>query len=146
MMRGGTPVAPALAFAPAATHFAGKYHLADAEGAEWALLWSEGGLALAHRDSWHGAQNMDSIDSTLTLTRVAVKDIMPPLRVPAANGMWRRAQLLVSAYLTGLAEAALDDSVGYAKVREQFQQPIGAFEAVTHPGRREEDTSALQAR
>src|SRR3546814_5000787 len=63
MMRGGTPVAPALAFAPAATHFAGKYHLADAEGAEWALLWSEGGLALAHRDSWHGAQNMDSIRS-----------------------------------------------------------------------------------
>ncbi|WP_447953406.1 acyl-CoA dehydrogenase family protein [Sphingopyxis chilensis] len=132
MMRGGTPVAPALAFAPAATHFAGKYHLADAEGAEWALLWSEGGLALAHRDSWHGAQNMDSIDSTLTLTRVAVKDIMPPLRVPAANGLWRRAQLLVSAYLTGLAEAALDDSVGYAKVREQFQQPIGAFQAVKH--------------
>src|SRR3546814_4846563 len=57
---------------------------------------------------------------------------MPPLRVPAANGLWRRAQLLVSAYLTGLAEAALDDSVGYAKVREQFQQPIGAFQAVKH--------------
>src|SRR3546814_19134664 len=75
---------------------------------------------------------MDSIDSTLTLTRVAVKDIMPPLRVPAANGLWRRAQLLVSAYLTGLAEAALDDSVGYAKVREPFQQPIGASQAVKH--------------
>src|SRR3546814_17696004 len=75
---------------------------------------------------------MDSIDSTLTLARVAVKDSMPPLRVPAANGLWRRAQLLVSAYLTGLAEAALDDSVGYAKVREQFQQPIGAFQAVKH--------------
>src|SRR3546814_7762242 len=57
---------------------------------------------------------------------------MPPLRVPAANGLWRRAQLLVSAYLTGLAEAALDDSVGYAKVREQFQQPSGAFQAVKH--------------
>src|SRR3546814_20752176 len=57
---------------------------------------------------------------------------MPPLRVPAANGLWRRAQLLVSAYLTGLAEAALDDSVGYAKVREQFQQPLGAFQAVKH--------------
>src|SRR3546814_3103370 len=76
---------------------------------------------------------MDSIDSTLTLTRVSVKDIMPPLRLPAANGWWRRAQLLVSAYLTGLAEAALDDSVGYAKVREQFQQPIAAFQAVKHP-------------
>src|SRR3546814_16616712 len=132
MMRGGTPVAPALAFAPAATHFAGKYHLADAEGAEWALLWSEGGLALAHRDSWHGAQNMDSIDSALTLPRVAVKDIMPPLRVPAAHGLGRRAQLLVSAYLTGLAAAALEDSVGCAKVREKVQQPIGAFTAFNH--------------
>src|SRR3546814_15285047 len=115
MMRGGTPVAPALAFAPAATHFAGKYHLADAEGAEWALLWSEGGLALAHRDSWHGAQTMDSIDSTLTLTGVAGKEIMQPLRVPAANGLWRRAQVLVSAYRTGIAEAALEDTVGNEK-------------------------------
>src|SRR3546814_16815361 len=97
MMRGGTPVAPALAFAPAATHFAGKYHLADAAGAEWALLWSEGGLALAHRDSWHGAQNMDSIDSTLTLTPVAVKDILPPLRLPSATGMWRSEDVLVAA-------------------------------------------------
>ena len=132
MMRGGTPVAPALAFAPAAAHFAGKFHLVDAEGAEWALLWSEGGVALAHRDSWHGAQDLDPIDSTLTLARVELKSIMPSLRAHAATGLWRRAQVLVSAYMTGLAEAALDDSVEYAKVREQFQQPIGAFQAVKH--------------
>lgn len=40
--------------------------------------------------------------------------------------------LMSAAQLIGLAEAMLDQAVGYAKLREQFGQPIGAFQAVKH--------------
>ncbi len=42
------------------------------------------------------------------------------------------AALLLSAEATGVAGACLDIAVDYAKVREQFGQPIGAFQAVKH--------------
>lgn len=40
--------------------------------------------------------------------------------------------LMTAAQLVGAAEAMLDQSVAYAKVRTQFGQPIGAFQAVKH--------------
>lgn len=43
-----------------------------------------------------------------------------------------RARLLVSAILAGIARESCDLAVGYAKVREQFGQPIGAFQAIKH--------------
>ncbi|WP_158514504.1 acyl-CoA dehydrogenase family protein [Sphingopyxis macrogoltabida] len=132
LMQGDTPVAPALAFNAAKNHFAGEYHLVDGDRAEWALAWSEAGVALVGVDDWSDLKTVASIDSTLWLARVRFNTLMPDLRVAAAKGLWRRAQLLVCAYLTGLAEAALDDSVEYAKVREQFQQPIGGFQAIKH--------------
>jgi len=43
-----------------------------------------------------------------------------------------RAQLLVSAMELGIARATLEMSVEYAKVRMQFDKPIGTFQAVKH--------------
>ena len=40
--------------------------------------------------------------------------------------------LMAAAQLLGLAEAMLDQAVEYAKIRNQFGQPIGAFQAVKH--------------
>ncbi|HVV75608.1 MAG TPA: acyl-CoA dehydrogenase family protein [Mycobacteriales bacterium] len=42
------------------------------------------------------------------------------------------AAVLLAAEATGVAAACLDIAVEYAKVREQFGQPIGAFQAVKH--------------
>ncbi|HVT64887.1 MAG TPA: acyl-CoA dehydrogenase [Mycobacteriales bacterium] len=42
------------------------------------------------------------------------------------------AAVLLSAEATGVAGACLDIAVDYAKVREQFGQPIGGFQAVKH--------------
>jgi alkylation response protein AidB-like acyl-CoA dehydrogenase len=40
--------------------------------------------------------------------------------------------LMCAAQLVGLAEAMLDQAVEYAKIRTQFGQPIGAFQAIKH--------------
>ena len=45
-------------------------------------------------------------------------------------GEWK---LLTAAAVLGLAGAALDDAVRYARQREAFGIPIGAFQAVSHP-------------
>jgi alkylation response protein AidB-like acyl-CoA dehydrogenase len=44
-----------------------------------------------------------------------------------------RGALLLAAYEVGLAEQALEMIVGYAKIRETFGRPIGAYQAVRHP-------------
>lgn len=48
------------------------------------------------------------------------------------QALHRRTVLLSAAQLVGLSEAARDMSVAYAKTREQFGQPIGAFQAIKH--------------
>jgi alkylation response protein AidB-like acyl-CoA dehydrogenase len=44
----------------------------------------------------------------------------------------RGGALLTSAYLVGMADALVDLAVAYAKEREQFNRPIGSFQAVKH--------------
>lgn len=47
--------------------------------------------------------------------------------------VWGLGQLGTAAMLVGIAEAALDLIVDYAKVRETFGRKIGAWQAVRHP-------------
>ena len=64
----------------------------------------------------------------------------PVSRIAAAEPMWsltdpelaQRGRLLVAAMLAGIAAEARSRAVEYAQVREQFGQPIGAFQAVKH--------------
>ena len=44
----------------------------------------------------------------------------------------RRAAVGAAAEMLGAARRCLDMAVGYAKVREQFGQPIGSFQAIRH--------------
>lgn len=51
----------------------------------------------------------------------------------AGSRIWTLGQLATAAMLVGIAEAALDLIVDYAKVRETFGRKIGAWQAVRHP-------------
>jgi alkylation response protein AidB-like acyl-CoA dehydrogenase len=64
------------------------------------------------------------VEGTLSGTPLAVTDDIAPLRA--------RAGILVAAMLSGIAEATRDMSTSYAKLRYQFEVPIGSFQAVKH--------------
>ena len=50
----------------------------------------------------------------------------------AVEAMLRRAAVGASAEMLGAARRSMEMSVEYAKVRKQFDQPIGTFQAVKH--------------
>jgi alkylation response protein AidB-like acyl-CoA dehydrogenase len=90
-----------------------------------------GGLAIATTPNVDG-----STSSTLTFSRVAVADdaIVARGEVAAATAA-RMQELMVlgtSAELLGVAEAALDLTVQYTRLREQFGKKIGSFQALQH--------------
>jgi alkylation response protein AidB-like acyl-CoA dehydrogenase len=56
----------------------------------------------------------------------------PLLVTDCVDALSARAAILVAAMLSGIAEATRDMSVSYAKLRYQFEVPIGSFQAVKH--------------
>jgi alkylation response protein AidB-like acyl-CoA dehydrogenase len=72
------------------------------------------------------------IDPTRRLARVRFeRSAAKPVGDVAAD-VRRWATVLAAAEATGVAERALEMSVEYAKVREQFGRPIGSFQAIKH--------------
>jgi alkylation response protein AidB-like acyl-CoA dehydrogenase len=51
---------------------------------------------------------------------------------PLLEDLLRRGAVGAAAEMLGAARRCLDMSVGYVKVREQFGQPIGSFQAIRH--------------
>jgi butyryl-CoA dehydrogenase len=49
-----------------------------------------------------------------------------------AMGLLDRSRIGIGAQATGIAQAALDESIKYSNTREQFQQPISSFQAIQH--------------
>lgn len=66
-----------------------------------------------------------SVDPLRNLAALPATDDADPLLLDLGA-------LMAAAQLVGLAEAMLDQAVDYAKMREQFGQPIGAFQAIKH--------------
>ena len=79
-----------------------------------------------------------SIDTTRRLSTVTFESV----RVPAEQTLpghgaefgpvFLRGAVALAAESTGVAQRALDMAVAYAKDREQFGRPIGAYQAVSH--------------
>ena len=107
---------------------AGGVLLVDAEGADQLFGWSETGASLIPASAAAGRTLKAGLDETVSLeqTRLASAE------ADGSQALAWRADLLASAYLAGIAEAALAMAVEYAKERKQFDIPIGAFQAIKH--------------
>jgi alkylation response protein AidB-like acyl-CoA dehydrogenase len=108
----------------------GATRLFGSATADYALLVNRGGAKLLDLSGTE-AEARPSLDLSMTM-RVAAND----LRVVASRDgdhVWMMGQLATAAQLVGISEAALDQIVEYAKVRETFGRKIGSWQAVRHP-------------
>jgi alkylation response protein AidB-like acyl-CoA dehydrogenase len=73
------------------------------------------------------------LDPLTPLHRVAELPMGEQIAGPEDASRWRlEGAVLTAAFATGIASAATDSAVAYAKEREQFGRPIGSFQAVKH--------------
>jgi alkylation response protein AidB-like acyl-CoA dehydrogenase len=100
-----------------------------AEGASLLVL-NDGDGARIVEPSAATLERLDLIDTTRAYFRVSADggDPLPGDVEPAVD----KAIVALSAELVGVAQRALDMAVAYAKEREQFGRPIGAYQAVSH--------------
>jgi alkylation response protein AidB-like acyl-CoA dehydrogenase len=84
-----------------------------------------------------GVTALPSVDPTRKMAEVVLRDA-PALRLgggDASAGLrdaTARIAVGLAADAVGAADAALDIATEYAKVRRQFDRPIGAFQAIQH--------------
>lgn len=103
--------------------------VADAEGADVIVLLDGDGARLVEAAS-ADVTARPVIDSTRPTFRVEASG-GEPLAGDVATGR-QRATIALGAELLGVAQKALDLSLEYAKDRQQYGRPIGAYQAVSH--------------
>jgi alkylation response protein AidB-like acyl-CoA dehydrogenase len=103
-----------------------EMHLIDADGCDWFVILGNP-LRLVPRSAMRDRQSVRAIDETVSFERARLGG-----GVHIAADLGRRESLLLAAYLVGNAQATLAMATAYACTREQFGQPIGAFQAIKH--------------
>jgi alkylation response protein AidB-like acyl-CoA dehydrogenase len=101
----------------------------DADGADVVVVRDGDGYALAEDVT---VDAVEVLDPTRRLWRVRANGALDPL--PGDTG--RAADTIavaIAAESVGVARRTMEMAVEYAKEREQFGRPIGAYQAVSHP-------------
>ncbi|TMK71591.1 MAG: acyl-CoA dehydrogenase [Actinobacteria bacterium] len=101
----------------------------DADGASMLVL-NYGDDAVLVEVSDAEIEPVELIDATRGYARVSADGGDP---LPGdVEGAADRALVALGAELTGIAQRAMEMAVDYAKEREQFDRPIGSYQAVSH--------------
>jgi alkylation response protein AidB-like acyl-CoA dehydrogenase len=114
--------------------FAGRFQIIDAGDAPLVLIVEEDGrAALIETRVLNGRQPLSSaVDrTTIELATISSPAATVATAAPSA-GVHTRLRLLAAAMLSGVCAGTRDLASEYAKMRMQFGQPIGAFQAIKH--------------
>jgi alkylation response protein AidB-like acyl-CoA dehydrogenase len=107
----------------------GLDQVGGAAGGASALVLNDGDGAIVADASTAKIEKLDLIDTTRGYFAVSAEG--EPL-AGDVSGAADRSVVVLAAELVGVAQRALDMAVAYAKEREQFDRPIGAYQAVSH--------------
>jgi alkylation response protein AidB-like acyl-CoA dehydrogenase len=102
----------------------------DADSAEVIVLLTHEGPTTVVEASAAEVEQLETIDATRRFGRVRANG-GEQLEVEGAPGVYA-IPVAVAAELTGVAQRTLEMAVEYAREREQFGRPIGAYQAVSH--------------
>ena len=98
-------------------------------------------LAVPRETAGLTIQKNETLDPNAKVSTLTFKDVRVPAdaligakdgAAAAVRTTMQRAALGAAAEMLGASRKALEMSVDYAKVREQFGQPIGSFQAIKH--------------
>jgi alkylation response protein AidB-like acyl-CoA dehydrogenase len=111
----------------------GNLYLIEAADADQVLVLLAEKVLLISAAAFLDRRPVRSVDATVTLESARHPDNLAASSVGDGSLVRLYASLLISALLTGSAEAVRDLTVEYAKERVQFGQRIGVFQAISHP-------------
>jgi alkylation response protein AidB-like acyl-CoA dehydrogenase len=117
--------------ASAGATVSGTFRVTDHGGADLVLVVVEDSAALLAASDLP-AEPMASIDLLVPIAIGTISGAPALAHLDDASALRLRATVLVAAELAGIATATAEQSTQYAKDREQFGTPIGAFQAVKH--------------
>lgn len=121
-----------------------KQYVVDGENADEILVVARGdaGLGVFAVPGNHVSRSsLESFDPTLRLATIRLDEVCitaereiaaPGTGVDALTRSLQTSLVAVSALIVGACGSVLDRTIEYAKTREQFDQPIGSFQAVKH--------------
>jgi alkylation response protein AidB-like acyl-CoA dehydrogenase len=115
----------AAAFEPGGNDF-----VPDAVGAA-VLVLTDGDRATLVEAGDAEIEPVELVDATRHYARVVLDSGGDPLPGDAAAPA-DRSLVALAAELTGIAQRAMEMAIDYAKERQQFDRPIGAYQAVSH--------------
>jgi alkylation response protein AidB-like acyl-CoA dehydrogenase len=109
----------------------GKIRLVGDDNASYALAVSPRSATLFELDI-SACREVVCLDRSVKMF-VGDESALKPVVQREGGDVWLKAQIDVSAMMIGIAERALNMIVEYAKERQTFGRPIGAYQAVRHP-------------
>ncbi len=101
----------------------------DVGGAAAVVVVDENGASIASTADCL-VEPVEGVDLTRRLSRVTASE--SDALGGDISGALERIEVALSAELVGVASRAMDLSVDYARTRQQFGHPIGAYQAVSH--------------
>ncbi len=110
----------------------GRFHLFDAGQVPLLLLTDGAGNAALVEAATLSLLPRPSAVDAMSLHEARLDGVAPLALVGPEMGAHVTLRLLAASMLAGVCEATRDLATDYAKLRVQFGQPIGAFQAIKH--------------